>query len=506
MATASNTRKGSARKAQTAQPAPGVGDRAASGGALPAGRMASEASTPVERKDDLRTFPSGESASATCPRCRGTGFYRRDVPVGHPDFGRAIACGCLDSARERARFERLRSASNLGQLSRMTFDSFVPEGYGLAPHLRDNLRRAYETARAYAAEPKGWLLLRGRYGCGKTHLAAAIANEQIARGRQVVFMVVPDLLDYLRSAYSPDSETTYSEQFDAVRNAPLLILDDLGTQSSTPWAQEKLFQIINHRYNALLPTVITTNRELEEIDGRLRSRLADTGLCQVLTILAPDFRGASTDRSELSTLHLLSDKTFETFDLQGWLLDGEQRENLRRACDMARSFAAEPEGWLVYMGEHGCGKTHLAAAIANERMAQGHPALFVVVPDLLDYLRAAFSPSSTVSMDRRFEEVRNAPLLVLDDLGTQSSTPWAQEKLFQLLNHRYNARLPTVITTSLSLEEIDARLRARILDAGRVTLFAIVVPSYLDRAAARGRESNNSPNGGRTYRKPKLRP
>jgi DNA replication protein DnaC len=389
------------------------------------------------------------------------------------------------------RLDRLRQASNLGQLSRMRFDRFVPEGYGLLPHVRDNLRRAYEMAESYARQPRGWLVLKGRYGCGKTHLAAAIANRCVEQGYATIFMVAPDLLDYLRAAYRPDADTSYDEQFDAVRNAPLLILDDLGTQSSTPWAQEKLFQLLNHRYNARLPTVITTNRELEEIDARLRSRLADTEFCQVVTMLAPDFRQAGAERSELSSLDLHGDQTFEAFDRQGWHLDAEQRDNLRNAWEAAHSYAAEPEGWLVLIGDHGCGKTHLAAAIANQRVVQGQPALFVVVPDLLDHLRATFAPTSSVSTDQRFDEVRRAPLLVLDDLGSHSSTPWAREKLYQLLNHRYNARLPTVITTSLTLEEIDPLLRARILDPRRVTIVAILVPSYLDRLSMRNAASGS---------------
>ena len=100
-------------------------------------------------------------------------------------------------------------------------------------------------------------------------------------------------------------------------------------------------------------------------------------------------------------------------------------------------------------GTYGCGKTHLAAAIANHQLTAGRPTpMFVVVPDLLDHLRATFSPTSATTLDRLFEQVKSAPLLVLDDLGTESATPWAREKLFQLLNYRYAARLPTVITTS----------------------------------------------------------
>ena len=77
------------------------------------------------------------------------------------------------------------------------------------------------------------------------------------------------LLDHLRGAYSPNSATTYDQRFDQIRNHPLLILDDLGTESATAWAKEKLYQLFNHRYNARLPTVITTSREIDDLDPRL---------------------------------------------------------------------------------------------------------------------------------------------------------------------------------------------------------------------------------------------
>jgi len=103
----------------------------------------------------------------------------------------------------------------------------------------------------------------------------------------------------------------------------------------------------------------------------------------------------------------------------------------------------------------------------------GQPTLFVVVPDLLDHLRAAYNPGSELPYDELFEQVRNTPLVVLDDLGAHSATPWAQEKLFQLINHRYNHRLPTVFTTSRSVEEIDERLRTRLTDAGLSRVFQL---------------------------------
>jgi DNA replication protein DnaC len=317
----------------------------------------------------------------------------------------------------------------------------------------------------------------------------------------VLFIVVPDLLDYLRSAYAPTSDIGLDERMEAIREAPLLILDDLGAHQSTPWAQEKLFQIINYRYNGRLPTVVTSNQLIEDMDPRITSRLADPDLSQVYEIMAPDYRQGGTERSSgsLNTLGFYTDRTFEAFNPREGL-PAKQRDNLQRAVSTARRFAEKPEGWLVLTGEFGCGKTHLAAAIANHQiLVRRSLPLFVLVPDLLDHLRATFSPTSTTTLDRLFEQVKNAALLVLDDLGTESATPWAKEKLFQLLNHRYVARLPTVITIN-DLNNTDARLISRISDTTRGTVFRIEAPSYRGdearttakavKAGARGRSAS----------------
>jgi DNA replication protein DnaC len=439
-----------------------------------------------------------------CPICKGAGYVERDVPVGHPDFARLFPCRCKVAELEAKRFSDLRKISNLGALSQMAFDSFVPQGrFGLPEEQRASLERAYNQARNFAEEAEGWLVLQGGFGCGKTHLAAAIANHRLQHGYPVLFVVVPDLLDHLRATYQPTSEVAYDERFEQVRTAPFLILDDLGTQSTTPWAQEKLYQIINYRYNERLPTVITSNCELEEIDLRLRSRLVDPQLTTLVHIRAPDYRRPGneyTSQSELSSLILHHDQTFGNFDLRIHELPADERENLKQVVLIAQEYAQNPQDWLVFTGTFGCGKTHLAAAIANYRVSQGHSALFVVVPDLLDHLRATFSPNSLISYDKRFEEVRTAPLLVLDDLGTESATPWAREKLFQLLNYRYNARLPTVITMQPSVEELDEtnpRLSSRMLDISRCTVFAILAPSYRGVRGKRGRKGRRKPPQGR---------
>jgi len=419
---------------------------------------------------------------------------RRDVPVGHPDFGKAVPCQCKLAELQERRLRDLRKASNLGLLSNLTFETFVPDGYGLNKELSANLRAAYEAAKAYAADPQGWLVLRGKYGCGKTHLAAAIANYHIALGQPVLFVVVPDLLDYLRATFSPYSPVSFDERFDSVRTAPLLILDDLGTQSATPWAREKLFQILNYRYNAKLPTVITTNQSPEEIELRLRSRLTDPDIVHPVTILARDFRGSMAEQSDLSTLSQHSHQTLRNFLLRSREnLRPEQRRSLRAAKDAAKVYAQDPQGWLVLTGPYGAGKTHLAAAIANHLADSGQAVLFVVVADLLDHLRATFSPSSPITFDKAFGEVRSAKFLVLDDLNSSGATAWAQQKLLQLFDYRFNAVLPTIITVATE-SELHPRLKARLFDRSHCLIVSLDVPSYGGQRSSRVSARRSSPD------------
>ncbi len=441
------------------------------------------------------TGKSDDEEPQVCPICGGTGFFRRDVPVDHPDFGRAIPCECKVRETQQSGLTGLLSASGLTHFGQMTFDTFRPDGIGLNPDKQRNLHQAYEHAREFAAAPKGWLLLKGSYGCGKTHLAAAMADDRLRRGQPSLFVAVPDLLDYLRATFAPTSRVSYDERFEAVSSAPFLVLDDLGAQSATAWAQEKLFQLLNHRYSAVLPTVITTNRELEDFDPRLRSRLADTTLCSILTITAPDFRQGGIDAGTgMSNLALYTGMTFDTFNLRGDELEGSARDNLRRIFHIAKSYPDDPHGFIVFTGEYGCGKTHLAAAIANEITRRGNTAVFVVVPDLLDHLRATFAPGSPVSYDQRFEETRAAPFLVLDDLGNENATPWAREKLFQIIDYRYITRLPTVITVHREAE-IDPRIQTRVFDLAHASVNEIEAPSYRTihrRAQERGQRQNRT--------------
>ena len=427
-----------------------------------------EAAAPAPDQDNER--------SHACDVCEGRGWFTADVPAGHPDFGQVITCQCQQERLHEEQSARLLRYSNLGHLTRLTFETLEPEGRSDDPDGRRILREAYAVAVDYARETSGWVVFVGPNGSGKTHLAAAIANRCIEEGRPAFFVHVPDLLDHLRAGFNPTEEMRYSDLFDQVRNTPLLILDGLGSQSDTPWAQEKLQQIFNHRFNTHLPTVVTTSTPLADLDPYIRSRLEDKGLSRVVEVGGQ--QAAPAPHLGRIEPEMLRRMTFDTFDVRGNHADARQRASLEGASLAARNFAADPDGWLTFFGETGAGKTHLAVAIAAERLKGGHPASFAFVPELLDYLRYTFTPDSRVTYDRLFDEVKNAPLLVLDDLGREHTSPWAEEKLYQIVVHRHNARLPTVVTSMLDFSDQTGPISSRVRDPQVGQLVRIDAPDY----------------------------
>ena len=273
-------------------------------GYTPAGRNAQEADASGDVAAGGRSFwnpgkqaalpeleaeiAAAEAAMGQCLICKGLGWLRRNVPYFHPDFGKLEKCRCREALDRARRKWEIMSLSGLGGVRDKTIRNFNVRVPGV--------QKAAKAARDFASAPAGWLVLLGPVGCGKTHLAAAIANDCFDRLDMVVlFVTVSDLLDHLRATFEPSSAITYDEQFSRMRDAELLVLDDLGAHYSTDWAREKLFQLLNYRYNMAgsrdsrtgrrrAMTVVTSNLfELHGVEERIRSRLMDTGISQVVS-------------------------------------------------------------------------------------------------------------------------------------------------------------------------------------------------------------------------------
>jgi DNA replication protein DnaC len=139
----------------------------------------------------------------------------------------------------------------------------------------DGTRTAFELARRYvdlfehqSAHGTG-LLFIGGVGTGKTHLAIAAMTEIILAGHDGAFIAVPDLFAAKRPGYSGDRDTSRLADVD------VLVLDDVGANRGTEWEVGVLSDLINGRYDAQLPTIVTTNTSLPDLAVFVGSRAAD---------------------------------------------------------------------------------------------------------------------------------------------------------------------------------------------------------------------------------------
>ena len=237
--------------------------------------------------------------------CGGTGYVVTNAPVGHILFGKAIPCICRRDDQKRQRALSLRKASGISdnELIDLSFERFRPE-LALAPkgmsheQIATLVREVKQKCEEYAKRPEGWLVIQGKTGTGKTHLAFAIAGACINRNLTVFAKPVPDLLDMLRDSYSIGA---HGEQMEMLKDVELLVLDDLGAQRDTGWALDVLYQVLNHRYSKKLPLVVTTNLDMRrvDLDERLVSRLLDgaetgRGFSRLLLMQCNDFRPGRT--------------------------------------------------------------------------------------------------------------------------------------------------------------------------------------------------------------------
>ena len=224
----------------------------------------------------------------TCEQCRYNAEPFSSARYSN-EFLRCIpACAKYKVRMEQRRIAKLIGESGMGARFQMrTFATFREDA------ATETAKRLAQTFCAdIKTNPRATgLMLIGPYGCGKTHLAAAILHQSAEDGIPAMFVVTPDLLAQIRSSYRT-GDGRADEIVDAAKNTPLLVLDDLGAEKASPWVQEQLYMLINHRYEHMLPTVITTNNdgaELEaELGRRTLSRLAE--MTVPIKIKAGDYR------------------------------------------------------------------------------------------------------------------------------------------------------------------------------------------------------------------------
>jgi len=230
--------------------------------------------TPTKQPTRLQLAPAkvwGPQPPPECPICHDMKFV---IPVTNGVSGRAVPCRCYEDVLAAQREQLLLRNGRLPPgLQRMTFQNFVAASR--------NQSVAQSHCRGFARNPQGWLLLAGKSGSGKTHLAAAVANARLVQQQPVSFTNTADLLDKIRSTYDSHS---YAETFRAICEVPLLVLEDLGHENRTPWSQEKLYQLLSHRSQRQLAMVMSTAYEVAQLDGRIAGCILHNPDCKILSL------------------------------------------------------------------------------------------------------------------------------------------------------------------------------------------------------------------------------
>ncbi|MCR4433667.1 MAG: ATP-binding protein, partial [Caldiserica bacterium] len=229
--------------------------------------------TSGKRKMEERTSTCSPSETA-CPIC---GAPYRTLYLGGKEI-QVSTCDCLKKEAEERLRERIIKEEKEARL----------KASGLTPRLllarlenfeeEPGKERALKLAREFLdrwpeqkSEPhSSGILFWGRPGVGKSHLAAAIANDLLERGDSPLFLNVVKFLNTLRNLYR--EEESESSEMERATSADLLVLDDLGAEKPTDWAREKIYELVNSRYESLLPLIATTNLNLNSLEDFLGER------------------------------------------------------------------------------------------------------------------------------------------------------------------------------------------------------------------------------------------
>lgn len=149
------------------------------------------------------------------------------------------------------------------------------------------MARDYVDAFNFNDHPPEGLILKGEVGSGKTHIALAILQAIVRKGYSGLFYNMPDLLMAIRETYEQHSSTTEHELLDTLAAPDLLLLDDLGAEKPAEWVTDRLYLIVNRRYEQNKPLLITTNNDMTELARKLNDRIVSR-LCEI-TIYCDNF-------------------------------------------------------------------------------------------------------------------------------------------------------------------------------------------------------------------------
>lgn len=213
----------------------------------------------------IRLIDAAENELAECEECTGEPCRKRIqqywLPVIKPDGN-----GSWYIPRALCKFGEMRRLKRGCELCKIPA-AYAGKTFADYSETADN-RRALKIAKWFIAEkPNKGVYLYGGCGTGKTFLASLIAKDFLLDFGEVVFGDVPSLLEEIKRTFN-DATKDGGAILDRYCNCDLLVLDDLGAGQVTEWNVGVLYQIINNRYNANKPLIITSNFDLDGLEEK----------------------------------------------------------------------------------------------------------------------------------------------------------------------------------------------------------------------------------------------
>lgn len=247
----------------------------------------------AQRAELLHTLgyaPDALDPTPACTRCGDSGWAGAEM------------CTCLKELCAQEQMKALTALLNLTDeqnFDRLRLDVYSDQPWEGKRSPRENMKRVVTVCEGFARRfpdyPLHNLLLSGGTGLGKTFLSGCIAREVSGRGYSVVYDTAISLFSTFEAKkFSRDLGQERQARDDTRRylNCDLLILDDLGSELTTPLAQSTLYEVVNSRLQGGKHTIISTNLSMEQIGARYTpqvvSRLA--GAYQELTFYGDDIR------------------------------------------------------------------------------------------------------------------------------------------------------------------------------------------------------------------------
>lgn len=239
-------------------------------------------------------------AELECPDCHGLGFFRADLPVGHPKFGKPIACD--NPFHTASRLGRIAQASNLhaGDLARRLADITPIVKRRMVEKDGENIevitgnKAMLDAAAAMVAKPYGWLYIWGGPGNAKSEVLISVVNEINESGRgPAMYCTYSHLVNWVRDAFKDGAEDGYIQRFERLKGIKLLAVDEMDKARDTDFSNEFRFQFLDEKYRQAIlgesQMIFASNTNPNTLPGPLWDRIRD-GRFVIVENTAPSAR------------------------------------------------------------------------------------------------------------------------------------------------------------------------------------------------------------------------